>query len=217
MLCQRLCQCKKPMIDELIRRFPLVSDQIETAELRVLLTQLDKTLTAKVPGEIVELGCYTGTAALFLRRLLDVRHEPRELHVYDSFEGLPPKTEPDGSPAGEAFVAGALKASKPALIKHFKQAGLRPPIIHKGWFEELTPDDLPLNIALAFLDGDFYTSIQSSLKLVWPRLSAGGVIIVDDYQAEALPGARRAVDEWLQTHPAKLAVQSSLAIITPVH
>ena len=44
-------------------------------------------------------------------------------------------------------------------------------------------------------------------------MSEGSTVIVDDYQNAALPGAAKAVDEWLNTHTANLRVEASLAII----
>lgn len=166
-----------------------------------------------VPGDVVELGCYVGTTTLFLQRLLLAYKSPKELHAYDSFAGLPPKTAFDASPAGEQFKAGELKAPRAEFIKHFRQAGLPLPVMHKAWFSDLAPADLPGEIAFAFLDGDFYDSIHDSLKVIWPKLQLGAIVIIDDYQSEALPGAKRAVDEWLVTHPARLQVTASLAIV----
>ena len=54
---------------------------------------------------------------------------------------------------------------------------------------------------------------MDSLRLVWPRLTPGARVVVDDYASEALPGAARAVDEWLRQHPARLQVEQSLAIL----
>jgi O-methyltransferase len=204
------------MIDKLLKSHPLVSDQVDHRELRVILRELESVLAKGAGGDIVEFGCYTGTTALFVERLLEARRETRTFHVYDSFAGLPDKTAPDLSPAGEAFRTGELKAAKETLRRHFKQAGLRLPVIHKGWFDRLTPADLPSQIAFAFLDGDYYESIMDSLKLVWPILSAGAVVVVDDYQSEALPGARRAVDTWLRSHRARITVEASLAVVRPV-
>ena len=56
---------------------------------------------------------------------------------------------------------------------------------------------MPEKIAFAFLDGDFYESIKDSLRLVIPKMSRDGVIIVHDYTNLALPGVKRAVDECL--------------------
>lgn len=192
---------------------PIISDQISKIELQKILFFLHEVLHRQTPGDVVELGCYVGTTSLFLQRLLAQEGKGRVLHVYDSFEGLPPKTTPDSSPAGEQFTAGELRTSKQVFIRHFKQAGLPLPVIHKGWFHELAANDMPKQIAFAFLDGDFYESIQGSLRLVWPRLSEGAIVIVDDYQSEALPGARLAVDDWLKTHPARLQAVASLAVI----
>ena len=72
------------------------------------------------------------------------------------------------------------------------------PVIKKAWFKDLTPDDLPSEIAFAFLDGDFYESIRDSLKLVMPRMNNEGIIVVHDYNNPALPGVKKAVDEWRQ-------------------
>lgn len=200
----------------MLDQHPIISKQVDRIELNVILRELEKVLDRDVAGGVAEFGCYIGTTSLFLQRLLQESGSGRQLHVYDSFAGLPAKTAADHSPAGEQFKQGELLATKMRLVKEFTSARLPLPVIHKAWFSELTADDIPPAIAFAFLDGDFYQSVKQSLQLVGPRLSQGAVVIVDDYQSEALPGARRAVDEWLQRYPAKLTVEASLAIIAPV-
>ncbi len=202
------------MIEELVKKYSLVSDQIDARELRVILRSLAHVLQQNVPGDVVELGCYSGTTSLFLQRMLQAQATPSQLHVYDSFAGLPAKTSPDNSPSGEQFKAGELAVSKAQFIKHFRQAGLPLPHIHKAWFADLTTADMPEHIAFAFLDGDFYESIRDSLRIITPHLAPGAMIVVDDYQAEALPGAARAVDEWLQGKPYTMRSEASLAVIT---
>lgn len=196
----------------LLDRYPIVSDQVDRAELSVILRELQTVLDRGAAGDVVELGCYVGTTSLFLQRML--MGTSKTLHVYDSFAGLPPKVAADASPAGEQFKQGELTASKAQLIKYFKQAGLPLPVIHKAWFEQLTVADTPEHISFAFLDGDFYTSILASLKVVWPKLTPGAVVIIDDYHTEALPGVRQAVKEWSRDHSFKVRTEASLAIIT---
>lgn len=174
----------------------LLSDQVTAQQVEVLLTELEHVLQTNTAGDVVELGCYVGTTSVFIRRLLDARIETRQFHVYDSFEGLPPKSAQDNSSAGEAFVAGELAVSKKQFMQAFARAGLAAPVVHKGWFNQLESADLPETIAFAFLDGDFYESIRDSLQLVVPRMSKGGTIVVDDYAREALPGAAKAVHEY---------------------
>lgn len=100
-------------------------------------------------------------------------------------------------------------------MTNFKKAGVPLPHIHKGWFRDLHSSDVPALISFVFLDGDYYESILTPLRLVEDKLADGAVIVVDDYTNEALPGAARAVDEWLRTHPARLRVEQSLAVIYP--
>jgi O-methyltransferase len=188
-------------IPGILAKYPLASDQVNTEQLGVILHELERVVNGGARGGVVEFGCYIGTTSLFVRRLLDARQDNREFHVYDSFEGLPPKVAEDASPAGSQFQGGELSISKKQFLHEFQKASLRPPIVHKGWFSDLGSKDVPEKIAFAFLDGDFYESIRDSLKLVLPRLQPGGVIIFDDYSREALPGVARAVHEFV---PAQL-------------
>ena len=194
---------------------PIISDQIDRKELAVILRECQAVLSKGVKGDVVEFGCYVGTTSLFLQRLIMQLDQTKTLHVYDSFAGLPDKTAPDASPAGEQFKGGELLATKSQLIKNFKHAGLPLPVIHKGWFEELSPSDVPEHISFAFLDGDFYMSIKASLELVWPKLQPGAMVLVDDYQTVALPGVRQILKEWSRDHSFVLRTEASLAIVTP--
>lgn len=195
-----------------VDRYSLVSDQVTKTELKVILRELQKVLKRNLTGDVVEFGCYVGTTSLFLQRALAGTR--KTLHAYDSFAGLPQKTAKDMSPLGTQYVAAELAAPKARFIKNFQQARLPLPVIHKGWFADLTKVDLPQTICFAYLDGDFYESIRDSLRLVWPQLVHGAAVIVDDYQHPGLPGVRQAVDEWLQSHQAHLKVEASLAILT---
>ena len=89
--------------DQLLAKHPIISDQVDFKELRVLLRELEKVLRSDMAGNVVEFGCYVGTTSLFIRRLLDAYDFTGEFHVYDSFAGLPEKTPQDNSAAGEQF------------------------------------------------------------------------------------------------------------------
>lgn len=198
-------------VPSLLHKYGRISDQVDTAELTVILEMLQDSLL--VSGAVVEFGCYIGTTSLYIRRILDAHHDSRPFHVYDSFEGLPEKVSQDASPAGEQFKAGELSVSKKQFITEFKKAGLVLPVIHKGWFNQLEPSAIPEPIAFAFLDGDYYESIRDSLRLIEPKLARGALIVVDDYANEALPGAARATDEWCRHRGLTVRVQRSLGII----
>lgn len=200
-------------IKKLVKSHRIISDQIREDELLVLLSELKRVLDNDIEGDVVELGCFEGTSALFIQRVLAQLSPDKKLWLYDSFEGLPDKTSQDESAIGTQFKQGELKASKAVLAKNFVKAGLKIPEIKRAWFYELDPGDLPSQICFAFLDGDFYESILDSLKLVWPKMTAGSVLIIDDYQNQALPGAAKAVDDFFVGKEVQLLAAKTLAII----
>ncbi|MBR1795812.1 MAG: TylF/MycF/NovP-related O-methyltransferase [Candidatus Saccharibacteria bacterium] len=182
--------------------------QVSERETQKILELAEKSL--EVEGDFVELGCYRGDTSVQLERLLEKHgfigkhlengeYQPPEkrLFIYDSFEGLPRRVQQDGSAAGTEFKEGELLVTKREVVEKFKRFGLKLPIIKKGFFENLDPaTDLPAKISFAFLDGDLYTSIRTSLKLVTPKLAKGATLIIHDYNNPQLQGVAKAVDEW---------------------
>ena len=183
------------------------NDQVSKAETEYIINTARGCL--KVIGDFVELGCYKGDTSLLLAEVL--KDTDKKLWIYDSFEGLPEKSEKDNSPLGENFQKGELLVTKREVKERFLRAGLKVPVVKKGWFSELKPEDLPDKIAFSFLDGDFYESIRDGLKLVENKMSEGGVLIVHDYNNPALPGVKRAVDEWALFY--KIEIFESMAVL----
>ena len=204
-------------IKKLISKNRIISEQIKADELEVLLRELEVVLQINVEGDVVELGCYEGTSALFFQRMIEELAPDKKLWLYDSFEGLPDKTKEDASESGNLFKQGALKASKARLAKNFFKANLKIPEIRKAWFYELDTEDLPEKICFAFFDGDFYESIADSLKLVWPKMSEGSAIMIDDYETSKLPGVKKAVDEFARLNNLVIKSDKSLATLRTQH
>ena len=183
------------------------NDQVSEKETEYIIKKAYECLG--VSGDFVELGCYKGDTSLALAEVL--KGSDKRLWIYDSFEGLPDKSNEDVSPLGENFKKGELSVTKREVKERFLRAGLKVPVIKKGWFADFSSEDLPEKIAFCFLDGDFYESIRDGLKLVENKMNKGGVLIVHDYNNPALPGVKRAVDEWASTR--ELQVLESCAII----
>ena len=186
--------------------------QIPNRETELLLAELRKTLD--LPGDVVEFGCYEGDTSILLAG--ELRDTPDKwLYLYDSFEGLPAKTVEDNSGDGWRFKEGELKASPETVQHKFKKYALPDPVIVKGWFNELSDSDLPSQISFALLDGDFYESIKSSLALVAPRITTGGIIAIHDYRNAELPGSAKAVNEFLANHADKysLRIVATMAVL----
>ena len=194
------------------------NDQVSEAETNKIIEIARRQLVE--PGDFVEMGCYKGDTSLCLAEVLaeagkgaeDLR-TAKKLWIYDSFEGLPEKQQQDESVLGKEFKGGELFVTKREVKERFLRAGLKLPQIKKAWFSELKAQDLPSEIALAFLDGDFYESIKESLDLVADKMSKNGIIMVHDYLNPALPGVKKAVDEWLSGKNQKVQFFHSIIII----
>lgn len=192
------------VIEKMLIDFPMIdSGMVSKNDVRVILTNLKKVLDENIDGSIVELGCNVGTTSLFIRKLLDHYNSDREFHVYDSFEGLPKKHKKDNNKVKRQFWEGQCKTKKDNLIRNFKYANLKLPIIHVGWFGKIRDEEYPKKIAFAFFDGDFYTSIVDSFKKVYPKMTSNARLIIHDYQWEVLPGVERACVEFLKDKPEK--------------
>jgi hypothetical protein len=70
-------------------------------------------------------------------------------------------------------------------------------VFHVGWFEETIPVAVESveRIALLRIDGDWYESTRVCLAHLYPLVSSGGIVVVDDYGR--WKGCRTAVDEFL--------------------
>jgi hypothetical protein len=135
--------------------------------------------------------------------------ESRDLHLFDTFDGMPPPGAADcdftGASAADLMAAedkqtGAVWARSPlADVRHnLLGTGYPESRVHfvAGRVEDTLPARAPERIAILRLDTDWYESTRHELVHLFPRLSAGGVLIIDDYGH--WQGARRAVDEYLE-------------------
>lgn len=164
---------------------------------KFLAEKLVEVFTSGIEGDVVEFGCYVGESSKIIQKAIDVCGVDKKLYVYDSFQGLP---EPDIT-KGDGFEKGNLAVGKEILIGNFERNELRVPIIYEGWFNEVPETAVPDKICFAFLDGDFYDSIMSSLKLVYPRLVSGGIIGFHDYNSPNLGGVKLAISDYFQGVP----------------
>lgn len=182
-----------------MRKLRIVSGMIDENHLAIILEQLNKVLVNDIPGDIVELGCNVGTTSVYIQEVLDSGEIDRNFHVYDSFQGLPEKHEYDESYArGDSFEKGGCPSTIDQFKGHFKEFDLPEPLIHVGWFRD---QKYPLQIAFAFFDGDFYTSILDSWEAIYPRLQKGAIVCIHDYEYDILPGVKRACDDFLKDKP----------------
>jgi O-methyltransferase len=170
--------------------------QVHPVRQRNLVRLVAQIEANKVPGAVVECGVLDGgTAALMA---FGTAGSGREVHLFDSWEGLPATSEKDGD---ATMWVGEDVGSQRRVISIFKtlDINLRRVTFHRGWFDETFPRAKIGQIALLHIDADFYDSVRLALLTWEPHVSPGGYIQIDDYSA--FIGCRRAVDEYLIMHP----------------
>jgi O-methyltransferase len=175
----------------------------------------------QIQGDIVECGVWRGGSMMVVARvLLELGAVGRHLYLFDTFEGMTPPTEKDvvhsGGHSGRSAADLLAKEKKQVqtslwcyspiddVRKNLYQTGYNPEKVHfiKGPIEETIPGEAPGLISLLRLDTDWYESTRHELVHLLPRLSPGGVLIIDDYGWWR--GARQATDEYLEQHNLKL-------------
>jgi len=149
---------------------------------------VEEVLRAGVPGDFIETGVWRGGATIFMRGLLKAYGvTDRLVWVADSFEGLPrgdliryPKES-----HSEFHKYGDLAVSLNEVRRNFERYGLLDDQVRflKGWFRDTLPTAPIKKLAVMRLDGDLYESTMDALVNLYTKLSPGGFVIVDDYNA----------------------------------
>jgi O-methyltransferase len=192
------------MIETVINKLRIVSGMMDINHVSIILNQLKLIIDNNIPGDVVELGCNVGTTAIYIKSFLNAQQSNKKYHVYDSFEGLPEKSDHDISWAeGATFEKGGCPSTVDQFIYHFNEFDLDLPSINIGWFKEIPAKQYPETISFAFFDGDFYSSIMDSWEIIYPKLSKGAIVCIHDYDYDILPGVRKACDDFLEDKPEK--------------
>jgi O-methyltransferase len=176
-----------------------------------LRTAVLYTIKHNIPGDIVECGVWKGGSMMAVALTLKEVDARRRLHLFDTFEGMTAPTASDRNISGE--LASTVMAAKQGVwarspLDEVKEAmrstGYDDALLTyvKGPVEDSLPNHAPPSIALLRLDTDWYESTKHELRHLFPRLSVGGVLIIDDYGH--WEGTRKAVDEYISENRLRL-------------
>jgi hypothetical protein len=173
---------------------------------------VENALDNSVPGDFIETGVWRGGATIFMRAILKAYGVvDRSVWVADSFEGFPP-------PDAERYPHDAEDRSYTVNPKHipsleqvkanFERYELLDDQVCflKGWFRDTLPRAPIEELAVARLDGDMYESTMDALVNLYPKLSVGGYLIVDDYGC--FSACRQAVHDYRESHGITEDIQS---------
>jgi asparagine synthase (glutamine-hydrolysing) len=181
---------------------------------------LQEVIRGGVPGDFLETGVALGGSALVIASHLE---GDRRFHGYDVFGMIPPPSDADPPAVHERYAVIASGESAGIaggdyygyrdnlyddVVAAFESRGLRVDgdrvQLHRGLFEDTLHPDHP--IAFAHVDCDWHDPVALSLERIYPHLSPGGWLVIDDYYAYG--GATEAVDAFRSAHP-ELVVMGS--------
>lgn len=150
-------------------------------------------LLQPVTGDLAECGVFEGASA---RQLCEFASEHgRRVHLFDSFQGL---SAPAGND-GRYWTKGGLSASEEkvrANLREFDCFDTFP-----GWIPEAFGKVADRKYAFVHIDVDLEQPTFDSIAFFYPRLSAGGVILLDDHGYDTCPGARKAALDFMADKP----------------
>lgn len=160
-----------------------------------------------VDGFVFECGVYKGGMAQIMASVLKSYNSSKRLVLFDTFEGLPVSdADKDDHKKGDFADTSANDV--------IKSVNYHRTTVEKGFIPDTFRPYDSEKIAFAHVDVDIYQSVLDCLKFIFPRLSVGGVIVVDDYGAPQCYGARLAVDEYFSsTKTVPLVLSGCQAVI----
>jgi O-methyltransferase len=162
---------------------------------------VESVVAAGVDGDVIEAGAWRGGASILARATLDaLGADDRTVWVADSFRGLPPPG-PAFPEDRELDLSRIEFLAVPAdeVRSYFARFGLdRGVELVEGFFGETLPNLGGRRWSVVRLDGDTYEATWVALESLYPGLSAGGYVIVDDYGL--IEECRNAVDDYRRQH-----------------
>lgn len=171
------------------------------AKLKLLADQF--LSVSSLPGDVADLGAYRGACAYLLRRLAP----DKELHVFDNWGVGNPHFDPDchHGPGEWAFPLEECRRNVGADPKtHF----------HKGVFPGSAAGLEGRRFCFVFVDMDTYQSTKAAVEFFWPRLVAGGKMLVDDWSWEPCAGTEKAVRELFEESQLRIYPEEHACLLT---
>ena len=165
------------------------------------LTQLQEAtrdvVARGVPGDLLEAGAWRGGATILMRAALEVYGDrKRSVWVVDSFQGLP-RADIAHYPLDAGWLHQRVELATPldTVKDNFRMYGWLDERVKflPGWFKDTLPNAPIERLAILRVDADMYESTTQALQFLYPKVSPGGIVIVDDY---ALDTCKIAVDDF---------------------
>jgi len=145
---------------------------------------------SRIEGEMAEVGVYQGGSA----KLICEAKKGKNLHLFDTFEGLPEVSHQDTHFGTKYWKTGEFSNTNLENVKKYlsKYTEVK---FYKGKFPETANPIKEIKFSFVHLDVDLYQSTIDCLNFFFPRMVIGGVILTHDYHTA---GVKRAFEEFFQ-------------------
>jgi len=152
--------------------------------------------TRHIEGDMAEIGCFRGLSAHLACSIVEKLGLTRDFHIFDSFEGLSESATEDAT----AYAAPSSGPGNPfACSEEQVRENLKAfSFVHyyKGWVPARFDEVAARRFSYVHIDVDLFEPTLACLEFFWPRLSTGGVVVLDDHGTVFFPGARRAAETF---------------------
>ena len=182
--------------------FPRYQYAFTPRQLAALVTLVDEA--RRVPGDLLEIGCFVGATTVFLNQHLRSEGDVRRYVCIDTFSGF---TSDDVAFEEQTRGKHLDEVQRECLFGMNDQRwfdytmrlnGFTNVTTLRGDIKTVTLSAHARSIAFALLDVDLYQPTRAALEQVWPLMASGGVVVIDDCHADhAFDGARQAWCEFI--------------------
>ena len=162
----------------------------------------------KIPGDIVECGIYNGNTLSLLGKLINKYNLDKKIWGYDTFEqgflkNSISKFDVDFKNKKEVILENdnTHYFTVSEVISNINQHDAFDPnkyFLIKGDIIKTLDDkkNIPNKISFLRMDTDIYKTTKKQLEILYPKLSIGGILHIDDYGL--CPGVKKAVNEYFE-------------------
>lgn len=185
-----------------------------------LIESVRYVIDNNIEGDFVECGVWKGGSVMTMAKVLLQEGQKRDIYLFDTFAGMTKPTDKDigytGCKADQDFEKYKIDENNSELCnislndvkKNVFSTNYNKEKFHfiVGKVEETIPENAPEKISLLRLDTDWYESTRHELVHLFPRLSRGGIIIIDDYWS--WDGSRMAVNEYISQNNIKIFLKT---------
>ena len=174
----------------------------------------------EITGEVVECGVFKGSSYLRFVMFREIFSNPysKKIIGFDTFGKFPETSFQDDIKARTQFIdsAGSDSISKEQLLQILNNKEINKHVdLIEGDIVETVPAYVKANpelkISLLNLDTDIYEPAVTILEHLYPKITKGGILMLDDYGTH--PGETKAVDEFF--HNKNIEIKKFSFAMTP--